>query len=225
LKQSALAFSIFAAAALTLAPARADEPKPFDGLYFGLHGGYAWQDASGVFAGQTNPTNLGAIDLDGAIVGAQLGYNLQYDWLMMGVEADATAQANASGSVTNSVTGERLSGQRSYLATIRSRLGVVIDQFLIYGTAGIAFTEFQLTETTPTFEGTLRLDRQTGGVYGGGVEWKVAYGVSLRGEYLHYDVGRSSFIPLGFVNVDAGDVVGYHDIDVARAGINISLGQ
>jgi outer membrane immunogenic protein len=225
LKQSALAFSIFAAGALTLAPARADEPKPFNGLYFGLHGGYAWQDASGVFDGLTNPTNLGAIDLDSAIVGAQLGYNLQYDWLLFGIEADATAQTDKSGSVTNSVSGERLSGQRSYLATIRSRLGVVIDQFLIYGTAGIAFTEFQLTETTPTFQGTLRLDGQTGGVYGGGVEWKVAYGVSLRGEYLHYDVGRSSYIPAGFPNTDAGDVVGYHDIDVARAGINISLGQ
>jgi outer membrane immunogenic protein len=224
LKQSALAFSIFAAAAATFAPARADEPKPFNGLYFGLHGGYAWQDVSGVF-GITNPTNLGAIDLDSAIVGAQLGYNLQYNWFVFGVEADATAQTDKSGSVTNSVTGERLSGQRSYLASIRSRLGVVIDQFLIYGTAGIAFTEFQLTETTPTFQGTLRLDGQTGGVYGGGVEWKVAYGVSLRGEYLHYDVGRSSYFPLGFPNRDAGDVVGYHDIDVARAGINISLGQ
>jgi hypothetical protein len=49
--------------------------------------------------------------------------------------------------------------------------------------------------------------------------------VSLRGEYLHYDVGRSSYIPVDFPNRDAGDVVGYHDIDVARAGINISLGQ
>jgi len=224
LKQSALAFSIFAAAAVTLAPARADEYKPFNGPYVGLHGGYAWQDASGVFSGLTNPTDLGAIDLDGGIVGGQLGYNLQFDNIVLGVEADATAQTN-SGSVTNSVTGERLSGQRSYLATIRSRLGVVIDQFLIYGTAGIAFTEFQLTETTPTFNGTLRLKKETGGVYGGGVEWKVAYGVSLRGEYLHYDVGRSSYLPASFPNTDAGDVVGYHDIDVARAGINISLGQ
>jgi outer membrane immunogenic protein len=225
LKQSALALSIFAAAAVTLAPARADEPQSFKGLYVGLHAGYAWQDTSGVFDGLTNPTNLGAIDLNGAIVGGQLGYNLQFDRLVMGVEADATAQANSSGAVINSVTNERLSGQRSYLASIRSRLGVVIDDFMVYGTAGIAFTEFQLTETTPTFEGTLRLKKETGAVYGGGVEWKVAYGVSLRGEYLHYDVGRSSYLPASFPNTDAGDVVGYHDIDMARAGINISLGQ
>ncbi len=74
------------------------------------------------------------------------------------------------------------------------------------------------------FNGTLRFN-DTSAVYGGGVEWKVAYGVSVRGEYLHYDTGTSSYIPASFFNAGGGDVVSFHDIDVARAGINISLGE
>jgi hypothetical protein len=49
--------------------------------------------------------------------------------------------------------------------------------------------------------------------------------VSVRGEYLHYDFGRSSSIPGNFFNADSGDVVNFHDIDVVRAGVNVSLGQ
>jgi outer membrane immunogenic protein len=119
-----------------------------------------------------------------------------------------------------------LSADSSYLATIRGRLGFVVQDVLFYGTAGVAFSRFRFEENAPGagFNGTLRLN-DTAGVYGGGIEWKLAYGVSVRGEYLHYDLGRSAYIPTSFFNADSGDVVNFHDVDVARAGINISLGQ
>ncbi len=230
MKQSALAFSLLAAAVVAIAPAHAQELKPFQGLYFGLHGGYAWQNIGGTFnnAG-ANPTSLTPLDNNGAIVGAQLGYNVQYDWFMMGVEGDASALVGSSNTVTNNpqlTTAAVLNADSSYLATIRGRLGFVVQDVLLYGTAGVAFSRFQFEENAPgvPFNGVLRLT-DTGGVYGGGVEWKFAYGVSVRGEYLHYDLGGSSYIPTSFYNASNGDVVSFHGIDVARAGLNISLGQ
>ncbi len=227
MKQSAFAFSLLAAAIVTIAPAHADELKPFQGLYFGLHGGYAWENISGVFDNAATPTGLAPLDNDGAIVGAQLGYNVQYNWFMMGVEADASALAGSPKSVTDDpglVTAARLDGDSSYLASVRGRLGFVVQDVLLYGTAGIAFSRFTFEENTAAFNGKLR-STDTAGVYGGGLEWKLGYGVSVRGEYLHYDFGRSIYVPLNFPNADAGDVVNFHDMNVARAGINISLGQ
>jgi outer membrane immunogenic protein len=229
LKQSAFAFSLLAAAVLSTAPAQAQEIKPFQGLYFGLHGGYTWQDISGVFDNAGSATSLAPLTNDGPLIGAQLGYNVQYDWFMMGVEADASAVTGSPNTVINNpqlANYAILSGDSSYLASVRGRLGFVVQDWLFYGTAGVAFSRFEFKENAPNvpFNGSLRFT-DTSAVYGGGIEWKLAYGVSVRGEYLHYDTGGSSYSPTSFFNADSGDVVNFHDIDVARAGINISLGQ
>ena len=68
------------------------------------------------------------------------------------------------------------------------------------------------------FNGKQRLD-DSGLVYGGGVEWMLVYGVSLRGEYLRYDLGASSPLATTF----PGDNIGFDNIDVARAALNIKL--
>jgi outer membrane immunogenic protein len=229
LKQSAFALSLLAAAVVTIAPAQAQELKPFQGLYFGLHGGYTWQNVSGVFDNAATPTSLAPLDNNGALVGAQLGYNVQYNWFMMGVEGDASALTGSPKTVTDNpglATSAILSADSSYLASIRGRLGFVVQNVLLYGTAGVGFSRFTFEESAPNtnFYGKLRTT-DTAGVYGGGIEWKLAYGVSVRGEYLHYDTGRSVYIPTSFQNADNGDVVNFQNIDVARAGINISLGQ
>jgi outer membrane immunogenic protein len=229
LRQSAFVCSLAAAAVIGTAPAQAQEPKPFQGFYVGVHGGYAWQDINGVFDNLTTPTSLSPLNNDRALAGAQLGYNLQYNWFMLGVEGDASALIGSANKVVDDpglASNAFLSADASYLASIRGRLGFVIDQVLFYGTAGVGFSRLKFEENAPNvpFNGTLR-STDTAAVYGGGIEWKLAYGVSLRGEYLHYDFGHSSQIPAGFFNADSGDVVNFQDINVARAGLNISLGQ
>ena len=112
----------------------------------------------------------------------------------------------------------------NYLASIRGRLGWAINDWLLYGTVGWGFSRFEFTENMPAapFSGKLRLEDE-GIVYGGGVEWMLAYGVSLRAEYLRYDLGHSTSIPLSFADADAGDRIGFDNIDVARAALNIKL--
>jgi outer membrane immunogenic protein len=218
-----LAFSLLAVAALNSTAAVAQDRWPFNGLYVGLHAGYSWQDASGVFnnAGAF-PTSLSGLDLNGGLLGAQLGYNAQYNWWMVGIEADASAHPEDNSALTR--TGVLLTSDDSYLASIRGRIGVVYYNWLFYGTAGVGFTEVKFRESTPgmAFSGALR-QKETGAVYGGGIEWAFVHGVTLRAEYLHYDVGSSMGIPTSFPGANVGDYVTFSDIDVARMALNISL--
>lgn len=228
MKLSAFVFSFLAAVIVAIAPAHAQDPKPFQGPYVGLHGGYAWQGISGAFDNMGSNTPLSSIDLDSGILGGQIGYSRQVGQFMWGVEADATAAIGSSGSVINPdpPVYEQLSAQAAYLGSVRGRLGYVMDDVLAYATLGIGFAEFKFSENAPAqpFMGSMRL-QETGIVYGGGLEWKIAYGVTVRAEYLHYDVGGIAYIPASFPISDTGDYVKFDDIDVARAGINISLDQ
>jgi outer membrane immunogenic protein len=212
---------------LALTPARAEETNsPFDGLYVGLHAGYSWQDTAGSFASLTTRTDLSGISLDSPIIGGQLGYNIKTGMVVVGIEGDATAHIDSSDSVINNapLVYQQLTGDVAYLASIRGRLGVVVDEVMYFATVGIGFAEFKFTENAPAtpFMGSLRL-QESGVVYGGGVEFKIIEGVTLRGEYLHYDVGGITYIPADFPAADPGDYIKYNDIDVARAAVNISL--
>lgn len=217
---------MLAAVAITAAPAYADERNPWNGLYVGLNGGYSWQDISGVFDSNGDATDLSGIDINGAVVGAQLGYNYQSGGFLIGIEVDAMTLADG-GTVTNDPTlptYEDLTGDISYLGSIRGRLGWAINNWLLFGTAGWGYTEYKFTENAPAapFNGTLRLTDE-GAVYGGGVEWMLSYGVSLRAEYLRYDLGASSPVPGNFSDADNGDQVTFDNIDVARAALSIKL--
>ena len=130
----------------------------------------------------------------------------------------------------NTVTGPGTPGAATFEAdmnspsSIRGRLGWAINDWLLYGTVGWGFSHFEFAENMPAapFSGKLRLEDE-GIVYGGGVEWMLSYGVSLRAEYLRYDLGHSTSIPISFRDADAGDRIGFDNIDVARAALNIKL--
>lgn len=225
LKKFSLAVAALAAL-FTVTPAQAQVNNPWNGLYVGLHGGYGWQDLHGTFNGAGIPTNLSAIDLNGAIIGGQLGYNWQSGGFLLGVEFDASTLASGGESVSVAAIPDAavLGGDMSYLGSVRARLGWAINNWLLYGTVGWGFAEYKFTETVPAtgFHDKIRLD-DSGVVFGGGVEWMVLYGVSLRAEYLRYDIGASSSLPLGFPGVNLGDRIAFDNIDVARAALNIKL--
>lgn len=99
------------------------------------------------------------------------------------------------------------------LFTVRGRAGYAFDRFLVYGTGGLALADIRTrgtyTSTETTYQdgqvknvdtGTMKHFRQTGTqtgyAAGGGVEYalpqfdKSGNAVTLRVEYLHYDLGR-----------------------------------
>ena len=141
--------------------------------------------------------------------GAQVGYNWQYKMLVVGVEADANhvgakttfTPPNNFGPSTTSPNGvASATNELKWLATFRGRAGVALQQFFLYGTAGLALgrvsnrwgfgdpvrvpgsfsdSQFSVSET------------RAGVVYGGGVEY--AWGKWIaRGEVLFVDLGTTS---------------------------------
>lgn len=116
------------------------------------------------------------------------------------------------------------------MASARAELGYLIGHVLVFGTVGIGFTEYELSVTDPDSASTpfqsADFDQQ-GVVYGGGVEIKVAEGVSIGALYLHYDVGKTFNIAddniSGFNDADDGDFLTFDDVDVVRARLNIQL--
>lgn len=152
---SALALMAGAAAAADIpapmsAPAPIYSPAPmantWSGFYFGGHVGYGFGD--------------GDID-DGVLVGAHAGYNWQFNQFVVGAEGDATWTDWGSTDST---------------ASLRLRGGFAIDRLLAYGTAGVAFQDFD----------------DTGWVAGAGVEYALTNNLSVGLEYLHYDFDSDS---------------------------------
>ena len=218
------AASLAAAAVASMAPAEAQVTNPWNGFYVGVNGGYAWQDAGGTFDNLGTNTNLNGFDLNGALVGGQVGYNWQSAQLLLGVEFDAMTLADGGENINAPTTPTSvLSADMSYLASVRARLGWAINNWLLFGSVGWGFSEFEFTQNVPTapFAHKIRLD-DSGLAYGGGVEWMMTYGVSLRAEYLRYDIGASSALPV-VAPADPGDRVAFDNIDVARAALNIKL--
>ena len=219
------AASLAAAAVASMAPAQAQVTNPWNGLYVGVNGGYAWQDVGGTFDSAITRTSLNGLDLNGAVVGGQVGYNWQSAQLLLGVEFDAMTLANGGDNVNVPTTPNAsvVGADMDYLASVRGRLGWAINNWLLFGSVGWGFSQFEFTHNVPAtgFSHKVRLD-DSGLAYGGGVEWMMAYGVSLRAEYLRYDIGASSPIPVSPV-ADPGDRVAFDNIDVARAALNIKL--
>ncbi|WP_232628223.1 outer membrane protein [Methylobacterium sp. Leaf118] len=141
----------------------------------------------------------------------------------------------------------------SFLGTVRGRVGYAFDRFLIYGTGGFAYGQTQYSSvltigTTlggfasgPTASISGGYDRiQTGYAYGGGIEYALptdnflnffrSSAVTLKVEYLHFDLGRRSvigaydIIPASGTPVPATVTRVRTEGDLVRAGINYKFG-
>ena len=117
----------------------------------------------------------------------------------------------------------------NWLGTLRARLGwTPIDRWLIYATGGFAFGEstasFSVVSpaAVPPIAATSTSKAKTGWVLGGGVEYAVTNNWIVRGEYLHYDLGRKSSRITYNYPPDTSTLTGHtrHSGDIARVGVN-----
>lgn len=147
----------------------------------------------------------------GIVGGGQLGFNWQRRVLVLGAETDFSGSGmNGTKTVTPIIQNNntpfpgagfiRTHQDIAWFGTIRGRLGFAVSRFLIYGTGGFmygrinnaAVTDFQPVGTTIY----LSAPNVTKGGWtgGGGAEFALGRGWSVRGEYLHYDLGSVSRI-------------------------------
>ena len=169
------------------APAEIFVPTPvanWSGVYLGVHGGYGWGTAE---IGAEFGNFFDDADVEGGIIGGQVGVNGQWNWFVLGAEADGSAVLTEDGDAG-----------ANWLASARLRAGVGLDRVLLYGTGGIGFAEFETESYNGDGDGVVGV----GWVAGGGAEFMVTDNVTIGAEYLHYEFG------------DIGDPDNNFDVDV-----------
>jgi len=182
----------------------------YAGLLMGASTGLA--DASGSILATS--VDVSGIELSGVIGAAT---RLGASPLIVGVEADLTWK-NVTGSET-ALGIAALQTQQDWAGSLRARIGVPFDRFLIYLTGGVAFGA---NDTSLSAFGTTLSNDETlwGWVLGGGVEYAINQHVALRAEVLRTELAdaKLSLATLG------GPLVKLESVSTAfRLGAVVSL--
>jgi outer membrane immunogenic protein len=158
------------------------------GIYVGINGGGGWGTSRSDFPGLG--TTTGDFSTSGALVGGTIGINWQTSNVVFGLEGDGD-WANIRGSSACPIATFTCATSDSWLATARARLGIAANAWLLYITGGGAFGDVQMGVTGPvTFAG--QAVNRSGWTVGGGTEYGLAPGWSLKAEYLHVDLGSAA---------------------------------
>jgi outer membrane immunogenic protein len=189
--------------------------------------------------------SAGAQDLKGSSFtgGGQAGYNWQRDRIVLGVEADMN-YVHLRGAGSRTVPYPILGGLFSmtvnsqaaadWLFTLRPRVGFAYNNWLFYGTGGLALTElrgnFRFTDTLgPALETGSISQVKAGWTVGGGIEVGLGQRWTVKAEYLYVDFGSVSTTSnnLMVVSTPFPANIFHHSTDlkanIARLGLNYRL--
>jgi outer membrane immunogenic protein len=238
----------------TKAPPAPPPPQAFSwtGFYFGVNGGLSASDTSlrpvlgGAFL--TSPAlplfeavypSRASNDQTGFVGGAQIGYNWQVSNFVFGLEADIDYQQNHQGVTSISPIAPPAATPNviktfgmtdGWFGTLRPRVGVAIDRALVYATGGLAFgqetSRVFITDSTAapsTWSGSSSATR-VGWALGAGLEYAVTQNWSVKGEYLHVDLGSHNYaLASAATNASQSFTMSATEnnrFDVVRAGVN-----
>jgi outer membrane immunogenic protein len=189
-------------------PAAAPLVAGWTGFYGGIHGGYGWGKKTFV---DNFPVFDGEIDADthiqGGLGGLQLGYNQQFNWLVVGVEGNFS-WADVKQNFSCFGFGDQIcSSTADWFASVAGRVGVTTGPALFYGKGGVAWVHDHFTNlatcsgSQPTSSGGITaacgdqfISNQTrpGWLVGGGFEYRFAPNWSTFVEYNYMDFGSWS---------------------------------
>jgi outer membrane immunogenic protein len=181
----------------------------------------------------------------GFIGGAQAGFNWQLDNFVAGLETDFQSfhQSGSSKATaiypTGGAAGAPFTISQSFstdwLWTLRPRVGFAANSALIYATGGLAVTRLKsnslFVDGFADTEAASMSATKTGWTVGGGVEYALLNGWSLKGEYLHLDFGTEGITTHNLLDSGTFPVPGQpftHTVkltsDIARVGLNYNFG-
>ena len=210
-------------------PSQSNSPMPYKaspapafswtGFYLGINGGYAGGHSS--WSDPVVGADSGNFNTSGALLGGQLGYNLQMGAAVLGIETDA-GWINAKGStaglggVCAADGGGPCQTQQSWVGTTRARVGYSFDRWLPYVTGGVAYGDIQAVQPTGTTTAN-----NVGWTAGAGLEAAFDRNWSAKVEYLHIDLGTATLFGVASGTPTLAVPV---TNDVVRAGINYRFG-
>jgi outer membrane immunogenic protein len=191
-----------AALALLTGAAAANGSGKWTGFYIGGHAGYAFNgDAVYTYteAGNFEPADRPRpTELEGAIGGAQLGFNYQMGGLVLGIDGTYSAADLNDTLLENPLPAGndyRTNSSVDYLATVTGRAGLALDYVLLYAKGGVAFTtvEFDASFISGDSRTSIKNDfDRTGWVAGIGMEVALTRNWTVGIEYAHMDFGTEN---------------------------------
>jgi outer membrane immunogenic protein len=207
--------SAYAASATDL-PAKVTSANLHDwsGLYVGINGGYG----AGKTTGDLLPNSFfGNLDVDGGLLGGQVGFNYQISHLVLGVETDldwADIHGSNSAAIFTNETKVKT------LGTLRGRVGYAWDNFLLYGTGGFAWG--RLSDGCDACGALEEIHTLTGYTVGAGIEYGITTNLSARAEYLYVHLDPTDYFTLAGFGCFGGCSLG-SDVNIVRLGLNWRL--
>jgi outer membrane immunogenic protein len=225
------------------APAYTPPPPPpvysWTGFYIGLNAGYGWSNANFSLTPTGASPVIGPDEIStdktlhahGFVGGGQAGYNFQVNQFVLGIEGDFdyyNAHDTFVGGALppSSIDSYSQETKQNWLATVRGRFGWAFDRWLVYGTGGLAVSNWEVNMhmTSAAVDAVFSSDEtRTGWTAGGGVEFAFDRNWSVKGEYLYADFGHATGSSL-FPPPNAPNFTADHSVhlvtQVIRAGIN-----
>jgi outer membrane immunogenic protein len=193
------------------------------GFYIGGHLGYGWGSTSSSGNGDAfNGEDGFTVQPYGWMAGVTLGYNWQFDNLVVGLEGDL-GYLGAEDSQENALA--FANAEYGGYGTLTGRLGYAEDRWLFYAKGGLAFADIENTGGAFTDDGdvdpgdfTSLQEVRVGLAAGLGVEYAFQRDLSMKIEYLYMDFGddRSG-------NFDGDRFRHDNDIHTIKVGLNYSL--
>ncbi|MBV8839035.1 MAG: porin family protein [Alphaproteobacteria bacterium] len=229
--------SVSIAAAADIAPApvyKAPVMAPvsaynWSGFYLGVNAGALWGRSSDVTTVNSTGALVTSSSTSGNDAKFQGGGQIGFNWMLgpnflWGIEVDSQ-YVDAKGSVLSPDGSNRHDTKFDYYGTARGRLGYAVDNWLFYGTGGLAWGHGQIVRTqigpaalNLAVPGTIETvdNWRTGWAAGAGIEWALDRHWTAKAEYLHIDLGSATAV---FPLADRRQVTTLQ-ADIARVGVN-----
>jgi outer membrane immunogenic protein len=200
------------------------------GFHVGISGGFGSNQDNATYSYVNVPSDVisllpqsAKLDADGGLVGGSVGFDKQFGQIVLGVEGDLSWTGFDDNAI-HLVAGDPSIGfpplkfetdyDMEWLSTIRGRAGVAFDNWVLYGTAGVAFGRISLDSSVAVSDfGSLTGSKETtktGWIAGGGGAVAVTPHISLKAEALYYDLGDITVASTNRIQ----DVVLFTDQDV-----------
>lgn len=172
-----------------------------------------------------------------AVFTGQLGYNYQLGTMVLGAETDFSAMHTGSRKAsTVNPFGVEVTTQAQTelftLGTVRARAGIAFGDLLVFATGGYAYGHLgqrgaitPVPTNNPTYAGS-NPQMASGWALGGGLEYALGPMLSVRLDYLHYELGTQRLVlgeTAGFFTDEYATMQAKTRGEILRMGLNISF--
>lgn len=196
------------------APYAAAAAYNWSGFYVGASAGLVSSDskiAEPYYGDHFSATGYGAIG------GVDIGYNMQFQSIVVGLEADISG-TSAGGNILEYDNEYAAKSTLEGLGTVRARFGYAFDRAMIYATGGFAYGDVADRSNWPidgTLYNTSTNSWKTGWTAGVGVEYALTANWTVRAEGLYVGLGKqTNYDQYGYGNQFTNSAV------LTRVGLN-----